>query len=123
MIMSFADKRTAAVFAGLHVRQLGADILRMAQRKLAQLHRAARRGMRQSATNIQIGVGWLSSVLKNQPNLCVIFQHHPDVSNGDELLPWRVCINVARQTVVDCYRYRARLKCIRNIGFIIHILR
>ena len=25
MIMSFADKRTAAVFAGLHVRQLGAD--------------------------------------------------------------------------------------------------
>jgi len=42
MIMSFADKRTAAVFAGLHVRLLGADILRMAQRKLAQLHRAAR---------------------------------------------------------------------------------
>ena len=41
MIMSFADKQTAAVFAGLHVRQFGADILRMAQRKLAQLHRAA----------------------------------------------------------------------------------
>ena len=42
MIMSFADKQTAAVFAGLKVRRFGAELLRMAQRKLAQLHRAGR---------------------------------------------------------------------------------
>ena len=42
MIMSFADKQTAAVFAGLKVRRFGAEPLRMAQRKLAQLHRAGR---------------------------------------------------------------------------------
>ena len=42
MIMSFADKQTAAVFAGLKVRRFGAEPLRMAQRKLAQLHRASR---------------------------------------------------------------------------------
>ncbi len=42
MIMSFADKQTAAVFAGLKVRRFGAELLRMAQRKLAQLHRADR---------------------------------------------------------------------------------
>ncbi|MHB8201791.1 MAG: hypothetical protein ACYDD9_13390 [Acidithiobacillus sp.] len=42
MIMSFADKQTAAVFAGLQVRRFGAELLRMAQRKLAQLHRAGR---------------------------------------------------------------------------------
>ncbi|MHB8235943.1 MAG: type II toxin-antitoxin system RelE/ParE family toxin [Acidithiobacillus ferrivorans] len=40
--MSFADKQTAAVFAGLKVRRFGAELLRMAQRKLAQLHRAGR---------------------------------------------------------------------------------
>ena len=42
MIMSFADKQTAAVFAGLKVRRFGAELLRMAQRKLPQLHRAGR---------------------------------------------------------------------------------
>jgi proteic killer suppression protein len=42
MIMSFADKQTAAVFVGLKVRRFGAELLRMAQRKLAQLHRAGR---------------------------------------------------------------------------------
>ena len=42
MIMSFADKQTAAVFAGLQVRRFGTELLRMAQRKLAQLHRAGR---------------------------------------------------------------------------------
>ena len=41
-IMSFADKQTAAVFGGLKVRRFGAELLRMAQRKLAQLHRAGR---------------------------------------------------------------------------------
>ncbi len=42
MIMSFADKQTAAVFAGLQVRCFGAELLRVALRKLAQLHRAGR---------------------------------------------------------------------------------
>ena len=40
MIMSFADKLTAAAFAGLQVRRFEAERLRMAQRKLAELHRA-----------------------------------------------------------------------------------
>jgi proteic killer suppression protein len=39
MIKSFADKRTAAVFASLRVRVFGPELLRMAQRKLAHLHR------------------------------------------------------------------------------------
>ena len=42
MIMRFTDKQSAAVFAGLQVHRLGAELLRMAQRKLAQLHRADR---------------------------------------------------------------------------------
>ncbi|WP_437557109.1 type II toxin-antitoxin system RelE/ParE family toxin [Acidithiobacillus sulfuriphilus] len=42
MIMSFAGKQTAAVFAGLQVRRFGAELLRVALRKLAQLHRAGR---------------------------------------------------------------------------------
>ncbi|WP_241781534.1 type II toxin-antitoxin system RelE/ParE family toxin [Acidithiobacillus thiooxidans] len=40
--MSFADKQTAAVFAGLKVHRLGSELLRMAQRKLAILNRAGR---------------------------------------------------------------------------------
>ncbi|XTI71628.1 type II toxin-antitoxin system RelE/ParE family toxin [Acidithiobacillus sp. AC3] len=39
MIRSFADKKTAAVFANFRVRMFGPDLLRIAQRKLAQLHR------------------------------------------------------------------------------------
>ena len=41
MIKTFASKATAALFAGLPVRQFGADVQRMAQRKLAMLNRAA----------------------------------------------------------------------------------
>ena len=40
MIQSFADKRTAATFLGLRVRSLSTDLLRVARRKLAQLHQA-----------------------------------------------------------------------------------
>ncbi len=42
MIQSFADKRTAATFLGLRVRSLSIDLLRVARRKLAQLHQAGR---------------------------------------------------------------------------------
>ena len=41
MIKTFASKATAALFAGLPVRQFGADVQRMAQRKLAMLMTAA----------------------------------------------------------------------------------
>lgn len=37
--MRLADKQTAAVFADLQVHCFGAELLRVAQRKLAQLHR------------------------------------------------------------------------------------
>ena len=40
MIKSFADKETAAVFAGKRVRSWGPDLTRQAQRKLAMLNRA-----------------------------------------------------------------------------------
>jgi proteic killer suppression protein len=42
MIMRFADKQTVAVFADLQICRFGAEVLRVAQRKLAQLHRAER---------------------------------------------------------------------------------
>jgi toxin HigB-1 len=41
MIKTFADKATAALFAGKRVRVWGSDLTRQAQRKLAMLNRAA----------------------------------------------------------------------------------
>ena len=41
MIKSFADKSTAALFAGKRVKEWGPDLTRQAQRKLAMLNRAA----------------------------------------------------------------------------------
>lgn len=41
MIKTFADKATAALFAGKRVRVWGPDLTRQAQRKLAMLNRAA----------------------------------------------------------------------------------
>ena len=41
MIESFADKRTARLFAGEPVRQVHAELARQAQRKLVLLHRAS----------------------------------------------------------------------------------
>jgi proteic killer suppression protein len=40
MIKSFADKETAALFAGKRVKRWGHDVMRQAQRKLAMLNRA-----------------------------------------------------------------------------------
>ncbi|MEA3641222.1 MAG: hypothetical protein VBE63_14955 [Lamprobacter sp.] len=40
MIRSFADKETAALFAGKRVKRWGPDLTRQAQRKLAILNRA-----------------------------------------------------------------------------------
>lgn len=40
MIRTFANKESAAVHAGRHVRRFGTDWLRVARRKLAQLHAA-----------------------------------------------------------------------------------
>ncbi|QVL49834.1 MAG: type II toxin-antitoxin system RelE/ParE family toxin [Thiocapsa sp.] len=40
MIKSFADKETAALFAGKRVKRWGPDLMRQAQRKLAMLNRA-----------------------------------------------------------------------------------
>jgi proteic killer suppression protein len=42
MIKTFADRETAAAFAGERVRRFGADWLPAARRKLAQLHRVER---------------------------------------------------------------------------------
>jgi proteic killer suppression protein len=41
MIKGFADKSTAALFAGKRVKAWGPDLTRQAQRKLAMLNRAA----------------------------------------------------------------------------------
>jgi proteic killer suppression protein len=41
MILSFADRDTEALFHGRFARRLGADIQRVAQRKLLQIHQAA----------------------------------------------------------------------------------
>jgi len=41
MIKTFADKATAALFAGKRVKAWGPDLIRQAQRKLAVLNRAA----------------------------------------------------------------------------------
>jgi proteic killer suppression protein len=40
VIKSFADKETAALFAGKRVKRWGPDLTRQAQRKLAMLNRA-----------------------------------------------------------------------------------
>lgn len=42
MIRSFADRDAEALFHGRLARRLGADIQRMAQRKLRQIHQAER---------------------------------------------------------------------------------
>ena len=41
MIKTFADKATAALFAGKRVKAWGPDLIRQAQRKLAMLNRAS----------------------------------------------------------------------------------
>ena len=41
MIKTFADKATAALFAGKRIKAWGPDLIRQAQRKLAMLNRAA----------------------------------------------------------------------------------
>lgn len=41
MIKTFANKETAALFAGLNVRRFGAELASVARRKLDQLHGAS----------------------------------------------------------------------------------